>query len=113
VSELSTLALHDALPISDAAFPRLAFNETNNIQNSTFWMKNAAYLRVKNVQLGYTIPLPANVKTHIKNLRVYASGQNLFTFDKFWDGYDPEGPVGNGSWYPQMKVYSIGLNVKF
>ncbi len=98
---------------TDAAFPRLAFNETNNIQNSTFWMKNAAYLRVKNVQLGYTVPLPANVKAHIKNLRVYASGQNLFTFDKFWEGYDPEGPVGNGSWYPQMKVYTIGLNVKF
>lgn len=98
---------------TDAVFPRLAFNETNNIQNSTFWMKNAAYLRVKNVQLGYTVPLSANVKTHIKSLRVYASGQNLFTFDKFWEGYDPEGPIGNGSWYPQMKVYSIGLNVKF
>lgn len=96
-----------------ASFPRLAFNEINNIQNSTFWMRSAAYLRIKNVQIGYTIPVMASMKNYVKNLRIYASGQNLFTFSKFWEGYDPEGPVGNGSWYPQMKVYTIGLNVKF
>ncbi|MGO3107636.1 MAG: SusC/RagA family TonB-linked outer membrane protein [Sphingobacterium sp.] len=97
---------------TDAAFPRLAFNEINNIQNSTFWMKSTAYLRVKNIQIGYTVPLSEGAQEHIKGLRVYASGQNLFTFDNYWDGYDPEGPVGDGSWYPQMKVYTVGLNVK-
>ncbi|MBD1421712.1 TonB-dependent receptor [Sphingobacterium chuzhouense] len=93
----------------NASFPRLAFNEINNIQNSTFWMRSAAYLRVKNIQIGYTLPILAGMK----NWRIYASGQNLFTFSKFWEGYDPEGPVGNGSWYPQMKVYTVGLNVRF
>lgn len=96
----------------NAAFPRFAFNETNNVQNSTFWLKNAAYLRVKNIQVGYTIPISLAKQNYIKNIRVFASGQNLFTFDSFWDGYDPEGPVSNGTWYPQMKVYNLGLSVK-
>jgi len=97
---------------TDAAFPRFAFNETNNIQNSTFWLKSAAYFRIKNIQLGYTIPASL-LKGKIKNFRVFASGQNLLTISDFWKGYDPEGPVGNGSWYPQMKVYNVGLNAKF
>lgn len=95
-----------------AAFPRLAFNESNNIQNSSFWLKNASYLRVKNVQLGYNFPQTL-LKNKIQRLRVYASGQNLFTFDKFWSGFDVEAPVGNVGWYPQMKVFTVGLDVRF
>ncbi|MCI0920323.1 SusC/RagA family TonB-linked outer membrane protein [Sphingobacterium rhinopitheci] len=97
----------------DASFPRLAFNGTNNIQNSTFWMKNSAYLRLKNIGLGYTIPLTKIGSTTINNLRVFVTGQNLFTSTKFWKGFDPEGPISTGGWYPQMKVYSMGLSVKF
>ena len=97
----------------DAAFPRLAFNQTNNQQNSTFWMKNAAYLRLKNIQLGYSFPKTLINKASLKGLRIYVSGQNLLTFDKFWDGYDVEAPVGRGSFYPQVKMYSVGLDVKF
>lgn len=97
----------------NADFPRYAFNETNNIQNSTFWMKNAAYLRLKNITLGYTIPLPLTEKMSVRSLRLFASGQNLFTKTSFWKGYDPEGPIGTGGWYPQMKVYSFGLSAKF
>lgn len=97
----------------NATFPRLAFNEINNEKNSTFWMKSAAYLRLKNLQVGYTIPKSLLSKIFIKNLRVYVSGQNLFTIDNFWDGYDVEAPVGIGSFYPQVKLYSVGLDVKF
>lgn len=97
----------------NASFPRLAFNETNNEKNSTFWMKNAAYLRLKNIQLGYNIPGRVLKNTPFTMLRVYVSGQNLLTFDNFWDGYDVESPVGMGSHYPQVKLYSVGLNVKF
>lgn len=97
----------------DATFPRFAFNETNNEQTSSFWMRNAAYMRLKNLQVGYS--LPARVTTRIKaeKLRVYLSGQNLFTLENFWDGYDVEAPVGNGGYYPQVKTYSIGVDVKF
>lgn len=97
----------------NAAFPRLAFNEINNIQPSTFWKKNAAYLRVKNIQVGYTFPVNLLKKTPISHLRLYVSGDNLLTFDKFWNGYDVESPVENGGHYPQLKTISMGLDIKF
>lgn len=97
----------------NAAFPRYAFNETNNIQNSTFWMKNASYLRLKNLTVGYTLSTSQIQSLHINSLRLFFSGQNLFTKTKFWKGYDPEGPVSTGGWYPQMKVYSLGISAKF
>ncbi len=97
----------------NAAFPRLAFNEPNNEKHSTFWMKNAAYLRVKNVQLGYSLPKKLVNRLDIQNLRFYISGQNLFSFDSFWDGFDVEAPVGEGVYYPQVRTFSIGLDVKF
>lgn len=97
----------------DATFPRFAFNETNNEQISSFWMKNAAYARLKNIQLGYTLPKSISGRIHAQNFRVYMSGQNLLTIDKFWDGYDVEAPVGNGGYYPQVKTFSIGVDVKF
>ena len=97
----------------DAKFPRLAFNETNNEKNSSFWMKDASYLRLKNIQLGYSLPKSLINKASIQRLRVYVSGQNLLTFDRFWDGYDVESPVGVGNQYPQVKLFTMGLDVKF
>lgn len=99
----------------NAPFPRLAYSEINNIQNSSFWVKNAAYMRLKNIQIGYSFNRSTLKK--IQQLRVFVSGQNLLTFDKYWDGYDVEAPVtteyGSGGWYPQMSVLSAGLNVNF
>jgi hypothetical protein len=99
----------------NAAFPRLAYSEINNIQNSSFWVKDAAYLRIKNIQLGYTFN--RNTLRKIQQLRLFVSGQNLITFDNFWPGYDVEAPVttdyGSANWYPQMKVISVGLNIVF
>lgn len=97
----------------DAKFPRLAFNETNNTRISSFWMKNAAYLRLKNIQLGYTLPKSFCKKIFLEDVRFYVSGQNLLTFDKFWKGYDVEAPVGDGGYYPQQKTYMLGVNVNF
>ncbi|MDP2338301.1 MAG: TonB-dependent receptor [Bacteroidota bacterium] len=97
----------------DAMFPRFAFNETNNEQTSSFWMRDASYVRLKNIQLGYTLPKRIMNKIKAQQLRIYFSGQNLLTLDNFWDGYDVEAPVGNGGYYPQVKTYSFGLDVKF
>ena len=97
----------------NAKFPRLAFNETNNMQNSSFWMKNAAYVRLKNIQLGYTVPQKLANKAFISHLRFYISADNLLTLDNFWNGFDVEAPVGNGGYYPQMKTISLGLDVRF
>jgi TonB-linked SusC/RagA family outer membrane protein len=97
----------------NAAYPRLAFGETNNEQVSTFFLKDASYLRIKNVQLGYTLPPVIAQKVALKRLRVFANGSNLASFDRFWEGYDVEAPVGAGNIYPQVKVYSFGLEASF
>lgn len=97
----------------NARFPRFAFNETNNEQNSSFWVSNAAYLRLKNVTLGYTLPKNVTDKIRMSRVRFYVSGQNLLSIDKFWDGFDVEAPVGAGDYYPQLKVFTVGLDVKF
>ncbi len=99
----------------DAKFPRLAFNNSNNQQNSSFWVKNAAYLRLKNVQLGYTIPKNLISKIGISNLRFYVSTDNVFTISKFWKYFDVESPVlsGYGNFYPIMRTTTIGIDLKF
>ena len=98
---------------TDAAYPRLAWNQTNNEQNSSFWMRNAAYLRGQNIQVGYTFSETVLSKLNIRGLRMYLSGRNVFTVHDFYEGYDPEAPVSNGGWYPQMATYTLGLNVNF
>tara|TARA_R110001592_G_scaffold8105_2_gene44610 strand:+ start:154034 stop:157282 length:3249 start_codon:yes stop_codon:yes gene_type:complete len=98
---------------TDAAYPRLAWNQTNNEQNSSFWMRNAAYLRGQNIQLGYSFTEAALAPLNIQGLRIYLSGRNLFTVHNFYEGYDPEAPISNGGWYPQMATYTMGLNVNF
>jgi TonB-linked SusC/RagA family outer membrane protein len=97
----------------NAKYPRLAFGESNNEQNSSFWMKDASYMRLKNIQLGYTFPTSISGLAGIKKLRLYVNGSNLFTLDNFWDGFDVESPVGTVSVYPQVKVYSFGLSANF
>lgn len=97
----------------NARFPRMSFNEPNNEQNSSFWVKSASYLRLKNLTLGYTFPNYITNKIGLTRLRMYTAGQNLLTFANFWDGYDPEAPIGAGSYYPQVKIYTIGLDITF
>jgi len=97
----------------NATYPRLAFGETNNEQVSTFFLKDASYLRIKNVQVGYTLPVGIAQKMALKRLRIFANGSNLSSFDRFWEGYDVEAPVGAGNIYPQVKVYSFGLEATF
>ena len=97
----------------NAKYPRLAFGESNNEQNSSFWMKDASYVRLKNIQLGYTLPVSVSGMIGVKKLRFFVNGSNLLTFDNFWDGFDVESPVGTVSVYPQVKVYSFGLSANF
>lgn len=98
---------------TDAAFPRLTISEANNEKNSSYWVRDASYLRLKNIQVGYTIPSTLSERFGMDRFRLFVTGQNLFTMDDFWDGYDVEAPVGRGDEYPQVKVYNIGLNINF
>ncbi len=80
---------------------------------SSYWVQNANYLRLKNLQVGYTIPMDITKKIGITKARIYYSGQNLLTFTSFLKGWDPEAPVGRGSHYPQVMVNTFGVNVTF
>lgn len=107
----------------DAILPRLSISSTNNTQNSTFWMRSASYLRLKNIQLGYEIPTNFLSKLKLSKAFIYINGQNLFTSTNFYEGYDPEInydggssdgiALGGGNYYPQVKVYTIGIDFKF
>ncbi|MDP4226937.1 MAG: SusC/RagA family TonB-linked outer membrane protein, partial [Bacteroidota bacterium] len=96
----------------NASFPRL-ITETQNYVSSSFWMKSGAYLRLKNIQLGYTIPVSLTQKVGISRFRIYIAGQNVVTWsplNKY--GIDPENPIDN-RYYPQVKTYTAGVNVEF
>ncbi len=94
----------------DAKYPRISSSDNiNNNQTSTFWLRSSDYLRLKNVEIGYSISEAVLKKLNITKLRIFATGTNLFTWDKF-KIYDPEIPDGFGS-YPQQKLINFGLNV--
>ncbi|MDR2496422.1 MAG: TonB-dependent receptor [Tannerellaceae bacterium] len=99
----------------DAQFPRLAFNNSNNQQNSSFWVKDASYLRLKNLQLGYTIPKQLTSKIGVSTLRFYVSTDNLFTVSNFWKYFDVEAPVltGYSNFYPLMRTTTFGIDLRF
>lgn len=81
---------------------------------SSFWTIDGSYLRMKNLTVGYNLPSGVVNRLKIKGAKVYYSGQNLLTFSKFWDGFDPEAPAASrGNFYPQVKTNTIGLNVNF
>ena len=97
-----------------AAYPRLTVNSIpNNYVTSSFWVRSAAYLRLKNVVLGYTLPTALTTKAKIKSARLYVSGQNLITWTKFFPGFDPEQRDTGGEFYPIMRTYTVGLNINF
>ena len=100
-------------PSQDVFYPRLTEGpNNNNSQNSTWWLRNMSMLRMKDVELGYT--LPKNIISHIgiSSLRVYLKGTNLLTFSgfKLWD---PEVNTSNGAAYPIMKSFAFGLDINF
>ncbi|MBR6002329.1 MAG: TonB-dependent receptor [Bacteroidales bacterium] len=99
----------------DATYPRLTMGteSTNNATKSDFWIQDAAYLRIKNLQLGYEFQGKWMERIHMQKLRAYLSVENAYTFSKMKGGWDPEYNGGSGRSYPVTRVYSVGLNVKF
>lgn len=101
-----------------ASYPRIETLNMNNpnLQTSDYWVRDASFLRIKNITLGYTIPKSITQKIGIENIRMYVSCDNLHTFNKFYKGWDPENEIGTGdspSFYPITSVYSFGFNFKF
>ena len=99
----------------NAILPRISFtNRNHNNRDSEVWLIDSKYLRLKNVEIGYTFNKPKHMP-FFNYIRVYASGQNLLTFSKF-DGNDPEAPgsgLDYGVRYPMTRVVNLGLQLNF
>ncbi|WP_247235351.1 TonB-dependent receptor [Telluribacter sp. SYSU D00476] len=97
----------------NARFPRTHVSQWHNYAISSFSVVNANYLRLKSLQFGYSIPQKALTPLKISSLRVYVSGQNLLTFTKLDSGFDPESAENAQFGYPNVKIYTAGLNINF
>jgi hypothetical protein len=98
---------------TNAKYPRLStVSNGNNAWRSTWWVVNGEYLRLKNLNIGYTIPAKVLEKTPFSNVNVYLAGTNLLTISHF-KYVDPESPSVSNGYYPQQATYSLGLNVTF
>lgn len=95
-----------------ALYPRYsAYENYNNTAVSTWWMRDGSFLRLKQLELGYTLPARWTQRIHIEGLRLYFQGNNLFCWSKF-KLWDPE-LAGEGLNYPIQKTLNIGLNITF
>lgn len=104
-------------PSQDVFWPRLfdADNQSANRANyraSTWWKKNMRFLRLKTLEIGYTLPKEITDKICSKAIRIYLSGNNLFCFSPF-DLWDPELDSADGLKYPTMRSFLIGVNLNF
>jgi len=100
-------------PSQDVFYPRLddGINK-NNSEASTWWLRNMSFLRLKNLELGYSLPKTWMQQAGMDGIRFFLRGSNLFTFSKF-KLWDPELNTNNGAAYPIMKSISAGFEIKF
>lgn len=103
---------------TDAYYPRVIRNDSKNMYAQSRYLQNAAYCRIKNLQVGYTLPKAWTDKAGMSSVRVYISGDNLFTFSHMSKIFDPEAlestyDANNGKLYPLQRTISVGLNVNF
>lgn len=112
--------------MADAKLPRFVNGQQNNYESSSFYVKNAAYLRLKNLQIGYTLPKNLTQKISFERVRCYFSAVNLFTITSF-PYVDPESStinpnqnngtsinptyVSSGVYYPQLRSYTFGIDI--
>jgi hypothetical protein len=103
-------------PNPNAGYPvfSLRGNDFYSSNPSSFWFRNATFLRLKNVQVGYTIPSKFTKKVSLDYVRIYVSGENLFTLSHFYPGWDPEMSIASSyGWYPLTRLLLAGIKVNF
>ncbi len=97
----------------DATYPRVTNSDQKNFVTSSYWLQDASYVRLKNITLGYALPKSILDKIKINRVKLFLTGENLFTFTGL-DGIDPEAPADNrGAFYSNVKKVSIGLKIGF
>jgi TonB-linked SusC/RagA family outer membrane protein len=100
----------------DGTYPRVDTRTSSSVNgglyNSTFWLQDASFVRLKNVELGYSFSPDWISRARMQSLRLYVNAFNLFTITKMKD-VDPEGSSGSGQFYPQQRIINVGVNVRF
>ncbi|GAA0879246.1 TonB-dependent receptor [Algoriphagus jejuensis] len=102
-------------PDRNAGYPRLEFisnSGTPNTQMSSFWTLDGSYVKLRNVQLGYSLSPAALEKLKVSNLRMYVSAENIFTWSNYRQGWDPEVNTAR-AYYPILGNYTFGVNLQF
>lgn len=98
----------------NAEMPRLeAANNRNASTYNSFFLKKVSYLRLKNAQIGYTLPKEWTNKLMVSKLRLYMSGSNLFTISSLYQGMDPEGKSDRLNDFPPLRIINFGVNIVF
>jgi TonB-linked SusC/RagA family outer membrane protein len=101
---------------TNGTYPRVDTRTSSSVNgglyNSTFWLQNASFVRLKNVELGYNFSPNWISRVKMQSLRLYVNAFNLFTITKLKD-VDPEGNSSSGQFYPQQRIVNVGVNVKF
>lgn len=104
-------------PDPNAGWPKLGFGgfRINNRAHSTFWMRDATFLRLKNLQVGYNLSTSFTQGLGVNNVRLYVNGENLFTIHSFWPNWDPEMLTEDifQGWHPLMRTFLFGINIEF
>ena len=104
-----------ANPNPRAEFPKITptasgFWDANPVD---FWYRNATFLRVKSVQLGYSVPERILSRSFLSRVRVYVSAENLMTFTNYYKGWDPEMTTGTATFYPLLRTFAAGVDIRF
>lgn len=95
----------------NAPYPRLSYGENrNNQQASTYWLRDGRYVRLKNMDIGYTLPKTITNKYHFNDIRIFIAGSNLLTWSNF-KLWDPESTQPRGEEYPLTRSFTMGLSV--
>ncbi|AWV98544.1 SusC/RagA family TonB-linked outer membrane protein [Arcticibacterium luteifluviistationis] len=101
---------------TEGTYPRVSERSSSAVSGglyrNNFWLNDASFARLKNIQIGYTLPESILERANIGSLRVYANAFNLFTLTGVKD-FDPEGSSESGQFYPQQKILNLGLNIQF
>lgn len=98
---------------TNASYPRLTYGQSWNQRFSSYWLQNGAYLRLKNAQIGYTLPFKKGNQAGIDRCRFFLSGDNLFLITRYFYAYDPETTLTDGTYYPKTRTIFFGINVTF
>ncbi len=101
-------------PNPNAFYPRLSTNQTSttNYASSTWWTKRADYIRLKQAEIGYNVPVKDYGVEGVTKMRIFVNGTNLFTTSK-WKFWDPELGDGRGAVYPNISTYNLGFRLSF